>query len=342
MFIIFTHASAESSALGAGQGFEPGTARIAVLSLTQQIPEVQNKNTMERLDQGHLNPRDWNVSPRYRTRASTVGGEHFIKELFEQCINSTGYLAFRNIYIWARDNTYFINVQPSYGGSRRELGKLEFPPGESPTVSHLAIYCGNSLADCTAPLPPPSHVPALLCRAVDVVRWAQLQKRANKILAVYSVHCAVADPDFPVNADWYKQCCGPGSASGSESVGSVCFLTSGSVSHKYGSGSFHHQAQIVRKPGFILFCHSLMTFTSVPDPYVFLASRVRIRIRYTEVRIRSESGTKMSRIHIPQHWYKDGKTDSQNLSWQLWRYVGNSSNEQFIHLIFMLICKLPL
>ncbi len=127
------------------------------------------------------------------------GGEHSSKELFEPCINSYS----EHLHLSPR-NTYFICVQPSYGGSRRELGKLEFPPGESPTVCHLAIYCGNSLADCSAPLPPPSHVPALLCRAVDVVRWAQLQKSTNEISAVYSVHCTVADPDSSFNADWYK------------------------------------------------------------------------------------------------------------------------------------------
>ncbi len=56
---------------------------------------------------------------------------------------------------------------------------------------------------------------------------------------------------------------------------------SGSFSHKYGSGSgygsgsFHHQAKIVRKTLILLFCDFFMTFfTSVPDldlwdPYVF-------------------------------------------------------------------------
>ncbi len=48
-----------------------------------------------------------------------------------------------------------------------------------------------------------------------------------------------------------------------------------------------------------------MTFTSGPDPYVFWALRIRIRPDPLH------RGTKMSRIHNPQHWYKDGKTDSQ-------------------------------
>ena len=60
--------------------------------------------------------------------------------------------------------------QPSYAGSRRELGKLQFSPGESPSVSHLAIYSGNSLADCAPPPPPPQPIPTLLCKSVDVIR----------------------------------------------------------------------------------------------------------------------------------------------------------------------------
>lgn len=63
--------------------------------------------------------------------------------------------------------------QPSYGGSRRELGKLQFSPGESPSVSHLAIYSGNSLADCTPPPPPPQPIPTLLCKSVDVIRFGR-------------------------------------------------------------------------------------------------------------------------------------------------------------------------
>ena len=47
--------------------------------------------------------------------------------------------------------------QPSYGGSRRELGKLQFPPGESPCVSHMALYTGNCLSECAAPAAPLSR-----------------------------------------------------------------------------------------------------------------------------------------------------------------------------------------
>ena len=60
--------------------------------------------------------------------------------------------------------------QPSYGGSRRELGRLQFPPGQSPTVAHMSIYSGPSLADCVAPPAPPSRLPALEARSVQVVR----------------------------------------------------------------------------------------------------------------------------------------------------------------------------
>jgi hypothetical protein len=42
---------------------------------------------MERLDQGHLHPT-LEVSAGNRTRASTEGGEHSSKELFEQRVYS--------------------------------------------------------------------------------------------------------------------------------------------------------------------------------------------------------------------------------------------------------------
>ena len=42
--------------------------------------------------------------------------------------------------------------------------------GQSPTVSHMSIYSGPSLADCTAPPAPPSRLPTLEARRVDVVR----------------------------------------------------------------------------------------------------------------------------------------------------------------------------
>ena len=39
-------------------------------------------------------------------------------------------------------------------------GKLQFPPGESPCVSHMAIYAGNCLAECSAPAAPLSRFPS--------------------------------------------------------------------------------------------------------------------------------------------------------------------------------------
>ena len=61
-------------------------------------------------------------------------------------------------------------LQPSYAGSRRELGKLQFAPGESPCVSHMAIYSGNSLAECSAPPAPLARYPSLTCTGLEVVR----------------------------------------------------------------------------------------------------------------------------------------------------------------------------
>jgi len=62
------------------------------------------------------------------------------------------------------------SFQPSYGGSRRELGRLQFPPGASPSVSNMVIYAGNSQAECRAPPLPPSHLPTLLCKSLQVIR----------------------------------------------------------------------------------------------------------------------------------------------------------------------------
>jgi len=76
-------------------------------------------------------------------------------------------LTFRGLAFQFPAETRF---QPSYGGSRRELGKLQFPPGESPSVSHLAIYTGNSAAECGPPPPPPAHLPTLLCKTVNIIR----------------------------------------------------------------------------------------------------------------------------------------------------------------------------
>jgi len=76
-------------------------------------------------------------------------------------------LTFRGLAFQFPAETKF---QPSYGGSKRELGKLQFPPGESPTVSHLAIYSGNSILECVPPPPPPAHIPTLICKAVQVSR----------------------------------------------------------------------------------------------------------------------------------------------------------------------------
>ena len=60
--------------------------------------------------------------------------------------------------------------QPSYAGSRRELGKLQFAPGESPCVSHMAIYAGQSLAECSPPAAPLARYPTLHCMGLEVVR----------------------------------------------------------------------------------------------------------------------------------------------------------------------------
>jgi len=65
------------------------------------------------------------------------------------------------------------SFQPSYGGSKRELGKLQFAPGESPSVCNLAIYTGNSILDCTPPPPPTPSIPTLLCKSIRVIRYRE-------------------------------------------------------------------------------------------------------------------------------------------------------------------------
>ncbi len=67
---------------------------------------------------------------------------------------------------------------------------------------------------------------------------------------------------------------------------------SGSVSHKYGSGSrsFHHQAKIVRKTLMSTFLWLLYDFLSLKNDGNVPVFRIRIRIQIPRIR------TKMSRI----------------------------------------------
>ena len=60
--------------------------------------------------------------------------------------------------------------QPSYGGIRQELGRLQFPPGESPRVSKMYIYNGNSLAECLPPALPAPRYPVVYHEGVQVLR----------------------------------------------------------------------------------------------------------------------------------------------------------------------------
>ena len=64
----------------------------------------------------------------------------------------------------------FIPLQPSYGDIRQKLGRLQFPPGESPRVSRMSIYCGASLSECSAPPVPPPRFPSLHAEGVEVLR----------------------------------------------------------------------------------------------------------------------------------------------------------------------------
>ena len=58
--------------------------------------------------------------------------------------------------------------QPSYGGSRRELGRLQFPPGQSPTVSHMIIISPSSPSSPSYQVSPP---PSPTCQSTPVQVW---------------------------------------------------------------------------------------------------------------------------------------------------------------------------
>jgi len=76
-------------------------------------------------------------------------------------------LTFRGLSFEFPAETQF---QPSYGGIRQELGRLQFPPGESPRVSKMYIYSGSSQADCAAPALPAPRYPVVYHEGVQVLR----------------------------------------------------------------------------------------------------------------------------------------------------------------------------
>ncbi len=76
-------------------------------------------------------------------------------------------LTFRGLSFEFPADTKF---QPSYAGIKQKLGRLQFPPGESPRVSRMYIYRGNSLADCGAPPLPTPRYQALYQDGVQILR----------------------------------------------------------------------------------------------------------------------------------------------------------------------------
>jgi len=86
-------------------------------------------------------------------------------------------LTFRGLSFEFPAETQF---QPTYGGIRQELGRLQFPPGESPRVSRMYIYTGNCLADCTAPPLPVPRYPSVYHDGVQILRRNQ-QTRGLRI-----------------------------------------------------------------------------------------------------------------------------------------------------------------
>jgi hypothetical protein len=76
-------------------------------------------------------------------------------------------LTFRGLSFEFPADTKF---QPSYAGIKQKLGRLQFAPGESPRVSRMYIYRGNSLADCSAPPLCTPRYPALYQEGVEILR----------------------------------------------------------------------------------------------------------------------------------------------------------------------------
>ena len=64
-------------------------------------------------------------------------------------------------------------LKPSYAGIRQKLGRLQFPPGESPRVSKMYIYSGNSLSESVTPALPPPRYPCLYQEGVEIIRSKQ-------------------------------------------------------------------------------------------------------------------------------------------------------------------------
>eukprot|EP00096_Caligus_rogercresseyi_P006608 TRINITY_DN2321_c0_g1_i1.p1 TRINITY_DN2321_c0_g1~~TRINITY_DN2321_c0_g1_i1.p1 ORF type:complete len:430 (+),score=118.86 TRINITY_DN2321_c0_g1_i1:69-1358(+) len=60
--------------------------------------------------------------------------------------------------------------QPSYGGIKRELGRLQFPVGESPHVSRMSLYCGNDISKSSVPPPPLPRYPSVNHQGVEILR----------------------------------------------------------------------------------------------------------------------------------------------------------------------------
>jgi hypothetical protein len=83
------------------------------------------------------------------------------------CDSKVFNLTFRGLSFEFPAETQF---QPTYGGIRQELGRLQFPPGESPRVSRMYIYCGNSISESSAPPLPSPRYPTVHHEGLQVLR----------------------------------------------------------------------------------------------------------------------------------------------------------------------------
>lgn len=71
-----------------------------------------------------------------------------------------------------RGLSFYFPVESKFqSGSTHNLGSLQFPPGNSPLVSRLAIYCGSNVDQAYAPeLPLSCYYGQLYLQKAEILR----------------------------------------------------------------------------------------------------------------------------------------------------------------------------
>ncbi len=101
--------------------------------------------------------RDWHVTARNRTRASVAGGEHTIKEPFEQLINTKGLVAgchsyrlFFIFFIFIQSHSYNTFIRHHSPGSLSMSSSLVAQWEKPPCGAELRIELGPALQQADA------------------------------------------------------------------------------------------------------------------------------------------------------------------------------------------------